>query len=308
MNKLLIDDKNKLIAKIKDERVLEVVFFDSFIGNIYRAKVVNKIDSLKSYFVEVDKNTNFFLKSSLNYKIGDNAIVQCVREAANNKLALASENFRIENSNYFVNRYPLSQRPKLLAGKNKNKKLYEELFYLKQKLLREENFYPSPKLLYKNSVKEAYILKNKDLAVENVDIEKTEIFKKVLNLIASKKLIYKDMSIIIDELETLTVVDVNTENRKSKMKKEDFLLRVNLDIIDYIFYNLKLRNIGGMVIIDFLRSENKEKIIGEVEKAIENYELEAEIFGFSEMGLFELTIKRRGENLKKALKQRGLFV
>ena len=63
-----------------------------------------------------------------------------------------------------------------------------------------------------------------------------------------------------------------------------------------------------MVIIDFLRSENKEKIIGEVEKAIENYELEAEIFGFSEMGLFELTIKRRGENLKKALKQRGLFV
>ena len=82
---------------------------------------------------------------------------------------------------------------------------------------------------------------------------------------------------------------------------------MNLDLVDFIAYNLKLRNIGGMVVIDFLRSDGREEICEAFKKAAESYGLEAEIFGFSPMGLFEISIKRRGDSLKANLMKRSLL-
>lgn len=85
---------------------MDLIFYDSPLHNIYRAKVVNKIDSLNAYFVQISDTENLFLKSTLSYKIGDNAIVEYVREPTNGKLGLASENFKIENEAYILTRYP----------------------------------------------------------------------------------------------------------------------------------------------------------------------------------------------------------
>ncbi|WP_296113007.1 ribonuclease E/G [uncultured Anaerococcus sp.] len=133
------------------------------------------------------------------------------------------------------------------------------------------------------------------------------MFLDLKNNLLTNELEYKLMSIIIDELETMTVVDVNTAAKKSKQRKKDFLLNINLEIIDFIVYNLKLRNIGGMVIIDFLRSGGEDKIRQELKKAIDKYDLEGEIFGFTPMGLFEMTIKRRGDSLRANLEKRNLL-
>jgi len=62
-----------------------------------------------------------------------------------------------------------------------------------------------------------------------------------------------------------------------------------------------------MVIIDFLRSDGEKKIIEEFQKKCDKYKLETEIFGFTKMGLFEMTIKRRGNSLKAKLSEKNLL-
>lgn len=291
----------------KDGRVMEVIFYDSLLHNIYRGKVLNKIDSLGAYFVEISKEETLFLKSTLNYKVGDNAIVEYVREPANGKLGLGSENFSIENEAYTLTRYPIRKRPRLKKGKVKDDILYKEILAEKERLINEEKFLPSPKLLRENSIKEKYLEEFKDYELKDFDIRNSRDFAKLADQIRESEISYKDMSIIIDQLKTLTVIDVNSGSRKSKQGKKDFLLNVNLDLVDFIAYNLKLRNIGGMVVIDFLRSDGEEMIKESFRKAAEAYGLEAEVFGFSQMGLFEISIKRRGDSLKDNLAKRSLL-
>lgn len=306
--KVIFDDKKeKILMRVENERVMEVVFYDSLLHNIYRGKVLNKIDSLGAYFVEIAEGETLFLKSTLNYKIGDNAIIQYVRDPANGKLGLASENFRLENQAYTLTRYPIRNRPKLKKGVAKDESLYKEIIKEKERLIKEEKFFPSPKLLLENSVKNTYLSRFKDYDLRDFDIRNSGHFLSLKENLKNSDLDFKDLSIIIDELKTLTVIDVNTSGRKSKLNKKDFLLNVNLDLIDFIAYNLKLRNIGGMVVIDFLRSDGEEEIIDAFKKAVWNYNIEAEIFGFTRMGLFELSIKRRGDSLKANLAKRSLL-
>ena len=306
--KVIFDDKKeKILMRQKDGRVMEVIFYDSLLHNIYRGKVLNKIDSLGAYFVEISKEETLFLKSTLNYKVGDNAIVEYVREPANGKLGLGSENFSIENEAYTLTRYPIRKRPRLKKGKVKDDILYKEILAEKERIINEEKFLPSPKLLRENSIKEKYLEEFKDYELKDFDIRNSRDFVKLADQIRESEISYKDMSIIIDELKTLTVIDVNSGSRKSKQGKKDFLLNVNLDLVDFIAYNLKLRNIGGMVVIDFLRSDGEEMIKESFRKAAEAYGLEAEVFGFSQMGLFEISIKRRGDSLKDNLAKRSLL-
>lgn len=301
------DKKEKVLVRCEEGRVMEVIFYDSPLHNIYRAKVVNKIDSLNAYFVKISDTEILFLKSTLSYKIGDNALIEYVREPANGKLGLASENFKLENEAYTLTRYPLRGRPKLKKNAKKDDDLYREIILDKENLIKEENFLPTPKLLVENKLRDTYLTDFKDYEIKEIDVNNSSVFKNLCDEIIQAEVYYKDLSIIIDELKTLTVIDVNTGSRKSKNKKKDFLLNINLELIDFIAYNLKLRNIGGMVVIDFLRSDGEERIIEEFQKACEKYRLESEIFGFTKMGLFEMTIKRRGESLKAKLSEKKLL-
>lgn len=307
MKTIYIDNDEKILMRVENERVMEIVFYDSLLHNIYRAKVYNKLASIGAYFVKITDDESLFLKSTLGYNIGDNAIVQYVREPANGKLGLASENFKLENESYTLTRYPLRKKPKLKKGKEKDFDLYNEILAEKERIINEEKFFPSPKCLRENSVKEKYLAKYKDYEIEDFTIRNSLIFSKLKKDLRESELAYKDLSIIIDELKTLTAIDVNTASRKSKLNKKDFLLNINLELIDFIVYNLKLRNIGGMVVIDFLRSGGEEEIIKAFKEACASFDLEAEVFGFTKMGLFEISIKRRGDSLKANLLKRNLL-
>lgn len=52
---VFVDEKEKLMGRVKEDRIVEIKFYDSLLGNIYRGKVVNKNDALGAYFVEYDK-------------------------------------------------------------------------------------------------------------------------------------------------------------------------------------------------------------------------------------------------------------
>lgn len=302
---VFIDEKEKLMGRVKEGRIVEIKFYDSLLGNIYRGKVINKNDALGSYFVEYDKGKTLYLNSKTSYKIGDNVIVQYVRDPANGKLALGSLNFKIENDSYYVKRFARLIKQK--EGMKRDKVKFEAIGKLKTKLIQEEKFFPTPKLLYENSLKDKYLEENKDIEVRKVEIGKLPEFRDFLELIQEKRPRYGDLSLIIDELETMTVIDVNSNSKKSTNNKDKFLENINMELIDPILYNLKARNIGGMVLIDFLRNENKEKIEEAMREKSKDYDLECEIFGFSHMGLFEMTIKRRGARNVTELRKRNLL-
>lgn len=302
---VFVDEKEKLMGRVKEGRMVEIKFYDSLLGNIYRAKVVNKNDALGAYFVEYDKGKTLYLNSKTSYKIGDNVIVQYVRDPANGKLALGSLNFKVENDSYYVKRF--ARRIKQKEGKRRDKVKFESIGKLKTRLIKEEKFFPTPKLLYENSLKDKYLEENKDIEVREVEIGKLAEFRDFLELIQEKRPTYGDLSLIIDELETMTVIDVNSNSKKSTNNKDKFLENINMELIDPILYNLKARNIGGMVLIDFLRNENKEKIEEAMREKSKDYYLECEIFGFSPMSLFEMTIKRRGARNVTELRKRNLL-
>ncbi|WP_306484250.1 ribonuclease E/G [Anaerococcus sp.] len=302
---IFVDEKEKLMGRVKEGRIVEIKFYDSLLGNIYRGKVVNKNDALGAYFVEYDKGKTLYLNSKTSYKIGDNVIVQYVRDPANGKLALGSLNFKIENDTYYVKRFARLIKQKERMKRDKEK--FEAIGSLKTRLIQEEKFFPTPKILYENSLKDIYLEENKDKEIRKVEIGNLPEFRDFLELIKEKRPVYGDLSLIIDELETMTVIDVNSNSNKSTNKKDKFLENINMELIDPIVYNLKARNIGGMVIIDFLRNENKEKIEEAMREKSKEYGLECEIFGFSLMGLFEMTIKRRGDRYATELKKRNLL-
>lgn len=304
---IFVDYKEKAFGKIVDDKLYELKFYSPYLYNIYRAKVVDKIDSINAYFLLYDKDKKAFLKSNKKFKIGDSVIGQIVKEEFDDKLARFSANFRIENEDYYLYRFKNKGYPILKKGRNKNSKNYKNLIDTKNSLINEENFNPTPKLLKTYNEFDLYLEKNKNLSCKEIDIKNNKIIFDSIKTIKDEKIYQDDLSIIINDLETLCFVDVNSSKKKSTMDKDDFYYKVNEEVIDFIFYNLKLRNIGGMIVIDFLKSTHNEKLLEIIKENIEKYFKIYTIYGFTNMGLFELSIKREGESLVKKLKEKELI-
>ncbi|EEB36979.1 ribonuclease, Rne/Rng family [Anaerococcus hydrogenalis DSM 7454] len=304
---IFVDYKEKAFGKIIDNKLYELKFYSPYLYNIYRAKVVGKIDSINAYFLLYDKDKKAFLKSNKKFKIGDSLIGQIVKEEFDDKLANFSANFRIENQDYFLYRFKNKGYPILKKGRKKNPKTYKDLLDIKNSLIDEENFTPSPKLLKSYNEFDLYLEENKGYYCQEVDIRNNKIIYDSLKTIGDEKIYKGELSIIINKLETLCFVDVNSSKKRSTMDKDDFYYKVNEDLIDFIFYNLKLRNIGGMIVIDFLKSSYNYKLVEIINENIKKYFKIYTIYGFTNMGLFEISIKREGESLIKKLKEKELI-
>lgn len=110
--------------------------------------------------------------------------------------------------------------------------------------------------------------------------------------------------IIIEITEALTAIDVNTGRFVGKRDLEDTILRTNLEAVKEIAYQLKLRNIGGLIIIDFIdmeKAQNREMVYSALDEALKSDKKKTNILKISELGLVEMTRKRTRENLTHAL-------
>lgn len=111
-------------------------------------------------------------------------------------------------------------------------------------------------------------------------------------------------SIIIEQTEALTAVDVNTGRYVGKHNLEDTILKTNLEAVKEIAFQLRLRNIGGLIIIDFIDMEkeaHREKVHGALEEALKNDKNKTNILKISELGLVEMTRKRVRESIGRTL-------
>ncbi len=111
-------------------------------------------------------------------------------------------------------------------------------------------------------------------------------------------------SIIIEQTEALTAIDVNTGRYVGKHNLEDTILKTNLEALKEIAFQLRLRNIGGLIIIDFIDMEkeaHREKVHAALEEALKGDKNKTNILKISELGLVEMTRKRVRESIGRTL-------
>ncbi len=110
--------------------------------------------------------------------------------------------------------------------------------------------------------------------------------------------------ILIEMTEALTAIDVNTGKFVGKRNLEDTILKTNLEAAKEIAYQLRLRNIGGIIIIDFIdmcKESNREMVYRALELALKKDRAKSNISKISELGLVEMTRKRTRESLTQLL-------
>jgi ribonuclease G len=112
--------------------------------------------------------------------------------------------------------------------------------------------------------------------------------------------------LIIDEAEALTAIDVNTGRFVGKGSKdmEETILKTNLEAVQEIAYQLRFRNIGGLIILDLIDMEkpsNREKVRKTLEELLHRDKAKTTLNRISELGLIEMTRKRTRESLGRLL-------
>ncbi len=112
--------------------------------------------------------------------------------------------------------------------------------------------------------------------------------------------------IIIDSSEALTAIDVNTGRFVGRHDFEETILQTNLEAANEIAYQLRLRNIGGIIIIDFIDMErytNRQKVFYALKDALRKDKVRTTISKISELGLVEMTRKRTRDALTQMISE-----
>lgn len=110
--------------------------------------------------------------------------------------------------------------------------------------------------------------------------------------------------IVIDEAEALVVIDVNTGRFVGKKDLEDTILKTNLEAVREIAHQLRIRNCGGIIIIDFIDMEkesHREKVLEALKEEVANDRARTNVMSMSQLGLVEMTRKRIRPSLIKTL-------
>ena len=111
-------------------------------------------------------------------------------------------------------------------------------------------------------------------------------------------------NIYIDTTEALTVIDVNTGKYVGKADFAATVLKINLEAAEEIAYQLRLRDIGGIIVVDFIdmrEEEDRQAVIDCMNAALQRDRTKSRIVGFTPLGLLELTRKKVRQHLSSAL-------
>lgn len=110
--------------------------------------------------------------------------------------------------------------------------------------------------------------------------------------------------LIFDQTEALTTIDVNTGGFVGGRSFDDTIFKTNLEAAQVIARQLRLRNLGGIIIVDFIDMDNeghKDSVLGELKKNISRDRTRLTLNGFTALGLVEMTRKRTRESLAHVL-------
>jgi len=110
--------------------------------------------------------------------------------------------------------------------------------------------------------------------------------------------------LVIDQTEALMAIDVNSGKFVGRSSLEETTLQLNLEAVDEVVYQLRLRNIGGLIIIDFIdmeREPHRDQVYRALDEALRKDRARTNVLRISELGLVEMTRKRVQEGLDRYL-------
>jgi len=110
--------------------------------------------------------------------------------------------------------------------------------------------------------------------------------------------------LIIDQAEALTAIDVNSGRYVGKKSLEETITKINMEAAKEIVYQLRLRNIGGIIICDFIdmeKTQNRDKVFKALQEALGRDKAKTNVLRISELGLVEMTRKRVRESIGRML-------
>jgi ribonuclease G len=112
--------------------------------------------------------------------------------------------------------------------------------------------------------------------------------------------------LVIEKTEALTTIDVNTGRYLGGDHLEDTFLKTNMEAVKEITYQIRLRDIGGLIVIDFIdmeREANRQLVVEALREALTDDRSRTKVLGMSELGLVEMTRKRVRESLEEGSSQ-----
>ncbi len=138
--------------------------------------------------------------------------------------------------------------------------------------------------------------------------EKYNIEKQIEQALERKVYLKSGGSIVIETTEAMTVIDVNTGRYTGQSNLEETILKTNLEAAEEVTTQLRLRNIGGLIVIDFIdmaNSANRHRLFRHFEKNLkEKDKFQSVLLKISEFGLVQMTRKRSGKTLIQQLTNR----
>ncbi len=143
-----------------------------------------------------------------------------------------------------------------------------------------------------------------DAAAEGLSLfEKQHVHEQLHKALDRKVWLPSGGSLIIEHTEALTVIDVNTGKNVGTSNLESTVFHNNLEAAEEIARQLRLRDIGGIIVIDFIDMEireNRRKVVDAFRAALGRDKTRTQVFDISELGLVEMTRKRIGEGMLTA--------
>ena len=110
--------------------------------------------------------------------------------------------------------------------------------------------------------------------------------------------------IVIDETEALVAIDVNTGRHKSGRDQEAAILKVNLEAAEEICRQLRLRNMGGLIVLDFIdmkHQRDRQQVMQRMREGLRRDKAKTHILPISQLGLMEMTRQRHSESVRSAV-------
>ena len=110
--------------------------------------------------------------------------------------------------------------------------------------------------------------------------------------------------LVIDETEALVAIDVNTGRHKGSRDQESTILRVNIEAAEEICRQLRLRNMGGLIVLDFIDMKSRrdqQQVYQRIKEGLRRDKAKTHVLPISQLGLMEMTRQRHSESVRAAV-------
>lgn len=296
--------------------------------------------------IETEPRDEKGAKLTLDYSISSKNLVllpNSKKISLSNKIKDKTERKRLEEIFSDIKNMGLIIRTSAMSLKEEDlKKEYRDLILKWKKIEKLFKDAKTKKLVYsQNSLIEKLFQDYFDVETDELIVDDEESFQEIIKYIEDNNLIslkgkvkryFKDKDIfeyygidielenalnrkvwlksgaylIIEKTEALISIDVNTGKNTENKNLEETIVKTNLEAAVEIVRQLRLRNLSGIIIIDFIdmkKDENKKLIIKTLENELKNDRMKTEIINFSTLNLMQLTRQRQGRELSSYFKK-----